>query len=176
MEKHKCAHCGLLAIRNNDTGQWEEVDQNQRDTGQEQTRKSGYSSMEIQLARHVTSHPIQLVQFSKPFCLVQVFDLLSEYGEESASTIIASVLQKERVCSSFRKWQLGFTPKEHREMMDREEMLKWQAEREGKDKEWQKGQNRQMVILGAIIGGIFGLITTGLGIWLTYLFTHGGNK
>ncbi len=61
-------------------------------------------------------------------------------------------------------------------MMDREKMLKWQTDREDKDKEWQRGQNRQMVILGAIIGGIFGLITTVLGIVLTYLLTHGGSK
>ena len=43
---------------------------------------------------------------------------------------ITQVLNQERSCSGFTEWQRGFTPKEHREMMDRERMLKWQAERD----------------------------------------------
>lgn len=164
MEKHKCADCGFLATWNNGAGQWEEVEHKQRETGQSQARGAGRIPFEA------------MGQFSDPFCLIRAFDLPCEYKQERSENRVLAVLQRERDCPSFREWQQGFSPKEHREMMDREKMLKWQTDREDKDKEWQRGQNRQMVILGAIIGGIFGLITTVLGIVLTYLLTHGGSK
>jgi hypothetical protein len=132
----KCHDCGLLATRNNDTGQWEEVDQRQRTTGQGQIRgdDAGYP-------REATW------QFSRPVCILQVFDLASEYTQESSksdspiNSAIALMLQRERDCESFTKWQIGFSPKEHREMIDREWMRKYQEEHEKTDKEWREKQD-----------------------------------
>jgi len=175
MEKHKCTDCGLLAARNSQTRELEEMQEDYRFTG-----KAPMWSVEV--PRRVTGIVADWVGkegLSDPLCFIRAWNLSSEFKAEGTGTSAEKclrILGKERECSSFIEWQQGFTPKEHREMMNRERMLKWQAEREDKDKEWQKSHNRQMVILGAIIGGFFGLITTGLGIGLTYLLTHGSNK
>jgi hypothetical protein len=46
-------------------------------------------------------------------------------------------------CDEFTEWQQGSSPKEHREMMDRKEMLKWQADREDADKKWREQQEQK---------------------------------
>ena len=70
-------------------------------------------------------------------------------------------MNQERECTFFTKWQQGFTPKEHREMIDRQAMLKWQTEREDIDKKWQIQQRWFMVVVAGIftiIGGVIGAI------------------
>ena len=59
----------------------------------------------------------------------------------------------------------GFTPKEHCEMMDRELMFKWQAEREEADRKWRAKQDWRLVfiagiftILGAIVAAFISLV------------------
>jgi len=39
-------------------------------------------------------------------------------------------------CPDFTPWFLGFTPKEHREILDRQKLLEWQATREDEDRRW----------------------------------------
>jgi hypothetical protein len=82
------------------------------------------------------------------------------------------VLQKERNCGSFTPWIQGFTPKEHKEMLDAKEMREWQAEQREKDRAWQEEQRKfdrewqesqkkadrrwhaKMVVLAAVLGAI----------------------
>jgi len=51
-------------------------------------------------------------------------------------------INEEIECESFMEWRQGFTPKEHREMLDRERLLKWQAEREEEDRKWREEQRK----------------------------------
>lgn len=44
------------------------------------------------------------------------------------------VIHNEIDCQEFTNWRQGSTPKEHREMVDREHSLQWQIEREDKDR------------------------------------------
>ena len=39
------------------------------------------------------------------------------------------VIQQDRTCDQFTPWKQGFTPKEHAEMLQESDRLKWQAER-----------------------------------------------
>jgi hypothetical protein len=48
--------------------------------------------------------------------------------------------QDDRDCKEWAEWHQGFTPKEHKEMIDRKEMLAWQAKRENADKDWRAKQ------------------------------------
>jgi hypothetical protein len=56
---------------------------------------------------------------------------------------IRAVLEKERKCESFTEWIPGFTPKEHKEMLDAKEMRAWQAEQREKDLAWQAAQRQE---------------------------------
>jgi len=80
-----------------------------------------------------------------PLCFVRAYNLREELAEvdlhgtqmadggrpeagwtEQLLTVIAG----ERECEPLTEWQQGFSPKEHREMLDRDNMLRWQRDRE----------------------------------------------
>jgi hypothetical protein len=57
---------------------------------------------------------------------MRVADFRKEIGARSAEPSdwpLVDILEQERICSEYEKWQQGFTPKEHREMLDRQWML-----------------------------------------------------
>ncbi len=78
---------------------------------------------------------------------------------------VKEIIQKDIDCEEFTEWQQGFTPKEHRETIDREKMLKWQVNREDADRKWREKQDKKLVIiaggftiLGALIGALIALL------------------
>ncbi len=79
-----------------------------------------------------------------PICFATAWDLRDEVTEANPDELLR-VFQRNRDCSSFTPWQQGFTPKEHREMMDRERARQWQAERERADRDWRRQQRRDDV-------------------------------
>jgi hypothetical protein len=96
-------------------------------------------------------------KFSMPLCLARAWDLPSEIKGDIArydEGKCVRVLQKERLCESFTKWHQGFSPKEHREMMDREEWRKWQA-----------SQNWKLVIVAGVFA-LLGAAITALATWV----------
>ena len=178
----KCSECGFLALRNVETRGLDEAEESFR----RQAIRQEYSK----------SHPIQItntpfyrdeeltryVHETWPVCFARIcnfWDLCTEASTEDKSTTsedfllsenaLLTVINTERQCESFTKWQQGFTPKEHQEMIDREARLKWQAEREEADKKWRAKQEWRLVIMGGIIAGIFTLLGAGIGVFLTIL-------
>ncbi len=159
----KCAECGFLAARNSHNRQLEEVENVFREEGKPSLIYDKDALLGMG-GRHE----------SEPLCFAQVYDLRSEF---MASTLenhpsysipdnesIRSVIHETRKCNNFVRWQQGFTPKEHREMIDRKEMLKWQADREDADRKWREKQDKKLVIiaggftiLGALIGTLIAL-------------------
>ena len=82
-----------------------------------------------------------------PICFALEYNLFADatavFGKDALpfdttfdSALVLEVITKERLCSAFTPWQQGFTPKEHREMLDRQELLRWQADREDADRTW----------------------------------------
>lgn len=162
----RCSECGFIAARVWEIGEFREIDDKRRDSGE---LKSGFGNFD----------PI-------PICFVNCFNIKEEievlrkaaHDEWTQNSIgewiqphweiyVKQVLNTERVCESFRDWQQGFTPKEHREMMDREKMQKWQMEREEADRKWRSKEQWQLVI----VAGIFTL----LGAIIAWLLTRGGH-
>ena len=119
----KCAECGYLASRNYESRQLAETET--------QTRNEG-----------VDVYTIDGLIYESPICFMQVFDLRSEFGNYALPEQIKAVIQQSRECNEFVKWKQGFTPKEHREMMDRQWMQKYQDERDEKDRKWREEQRR----------------------------------
>ena len=118
----KCAECGFIAARNLYTRQLEEVEKEYRDTGASPTKPfpDGIEMMSINGIRNV---------YGLPICFARAFPMEEEIVTSASSKDngIITVINRERQCPYFVKWQQGFTPKEHREMLDRQLMLDYQT-------------------------------------------------
>jgi hypothetical protein len=153
----RCSKCGFIAARVWEMGEFREIDDKRRDSGE---LKSGFGNFD----------PI-------PICFVNSFNIKEEvevlrkaaHDEPTQNSIgewiephwanhVKQVLNTERVCKYFTDWQQGFTPKEHREMMDRKFMMEMDEKRRKNDRKW------HWIELIAIILGT-GLFTL-LGAWI----------
>lgn len=65
---------------------------------------------------------------------------------EFESPTILSIVQKNRHCDAFTSWQYGFTPKEHRDMLDRQ----WLLDREDRRDKEQRGLQRVTIFVLAV--------------------------
>jgi hypothetical protein len=135
----KCAECGFLAILNEETGELQET--------QWLIRQDGV--------------------LASPLCFMRVYDLWAESNTprgnydftSRTSSLIVATLQKERECNQFVKWQQGFSPKEHREMIDREKQDKLEAEIRASNKRWHIAE----IIMIIILTGLFTLLGAFIG-------------
>ena len=129
----KCANCGYLASRNNESRILEETEQITRDEG------------------------IPSNNHEPPICFVQAKGLWNEggvkYGIVTSETVpnIQSTVQKERDCGEFTTWHQGFVPREHREMLDRQWQLEQEEKRRKSDRIWHFVELGITLIVGAII-------------------------
>ncbi|MEE9201949.1 MAG: hypothetical protein V3U31_01985 [Dehalococcoidia bacterium] len=119
---------------------------------------------------------------SLPLCFARAYDLRKEVRMHIPKEIqdreliermvnpteddAFAMLQSERQCNSFTDWIQGFTPKEHREMIDRKLMLEWQTEREEADKKWrekERAADRALLLKLALVAGGFALLAAIIG-------------
>lgn len=154
----KCSECGFISARDWKTRQFAEIDDKKRCSGEIGSEFGGFEPT--------------------PICFINSFDIkeeveilrkaahdephrnsIGEYIPPHWATYVKVVLNTERKCKSFTKWQQGFTPKEHREMVDRERQRK-------EDRKWHFRE------LGLIIFG--NILAACLGALLVYLVTRGG--
>jgi hypothetical protein len=63
-----------------------------------------------------------------PLCFQRAINFRDKLGGNSGAERRLAVLDEERKCGSFTPWQQGFTPKEHREMLDREQRERHEAD------------------------------------------------
>lgn len=120
----KCSECGYLAVRARTSRELREAEGEYRKRG-----------LRIAISEHI------------PICFAQVRDFREEIIKEKGASNLDSVnitpfISKEIYCDCFIKWLQGLTPKEHREMLDRQWQLDYQAKREKEDKEWREEQRR----------------------------------
>lgn len=125
----KCAECGFLATRNSTTRELEEAE--------ETFREKGTSPLIIgQLqGRPTTRHE------SLPLCFVKAHNLLDEFKQFAGKgnpdyKSVHFVIHEERECEAFTEWQQGFTPREHKDMLDQQKWRDWQEERRRNDRKW----------------------------------------
>lgn len=89
---------------------------------------------------------------------------ITHHGESSADEHILRwrVMHRQRVCNAFTPWQQGFTPKEHREMVDRQWMIdredrrdKEMRDREDRrDREAKSRHRNELVVFGLVLGAL----------------------
>ena len=122
----KCSECGFPTLRDTRSGLLIEVPDDYRMSGK-MPRDDVYKGVH-----------------NWPICFVAALDLFTEVQGEVAKQAIEQddwpddhvkpLIQKNRECPpqgkelGFVIYQQGFTPKDHREMFDRERLLVWQTE------------------------------------------------
>jgi hypothetical protein len=124
--EYRCEKCGFLALRNRLTGTLDEAPQEYRWRAEVPTfRRAGVSSG--QFISDFYDYPY----IGVPICLVRAYPLHNEFTnqDQASKGEIFRMLEKDRNdCAKrrlFTDWQQGFTPKEHREMLDRRWERKW---------------------------------------------------
>lgn len=154
-----CMDCGLLAIRNTD-----------------------FSLGEVK--RESSDLHFKVMQWTlqdrqaQPICFIGEINLLFAYNEQQdkhesiiENSVIVNQVLRQCGCDIFRAYKQGFTPKEHREMMDREWMQKHQDEREDVDKKWRAKQEHYLVKMAGIYAIVAGIGGAAIGAIITWLFT-----
>ena len=91
--------------------------------------------------------------------------IVTESEADRKSEAARTVTARERDCVVFTPWRQGFAPKEHLEMLDREERRRWQEEQRAADLRWREQQRREdkwwRVIELIVLAGIATLIAGG---------------
>ena len=156
----KCADCGLLALRNRITGQLDEAEESFRETGEmPQRRRPG-----VTMAQHAYEF-FEYPYRSLPICFARAARLdkevagvteefeqripeqtarehLERYENVAQPKEVATVVSRDRQCDEFTEWHQGFSPKEHREMLDRKLIVDREDERDKESRGWQAAENR----------------------------------
>jgi len=150
MVKVKCGECGFISARDWKTRQFAEIDDKKRCSGEIGSELGGFEPAPICF---INSFDIkeEVEVLRKAAHDEPTHDSMGGYIPPHWATYVKVVLNTERKCKPFRKWQQGFTPKEHREMVDRERQRK-------EDRKWHL---IELIVL--IIGA--GLFTL-LGAWI----------
>ncbi len=115
----KCADCGFLAVRHHSERYLAEVEGNIREGGEWPVQRGG---------------GIPIYE-RRPLC----FAMSEQIGvpkDDYSPLDFKEHIHEKKDCKEFTEWQQGFTPKEHREMLDRQEFRDWQEKQSKSDRLW----------------------------------------
>jgi hypothetical protein len=146
----KCSECGFLAARNTETRILEEVEYKSRQDGNMGRQRYVLIPVCFAMAFNFDKE-VKELRKSPKFATRR-----NEIGEiiyPEWKDCVKPILNMERECSSFVQWQQGFTPKEHQEMMDRQEWRNWQEKQRKEDKHWR--------IIELIVFGVIAVLVAG---------------
>ena len=150
----RCADCGFLANRNFETGELVSVDEG-RQTGRFRTLPG------------VTYGPV-------PTCFRMKANLFAEYLAEKSENRLLAVIAKDRgECAGFVKWEPGFTPKEHREMLFDLERKKLEIQEKEGERRWEERRDKRErrfqlfnTLISALAGVLFTAVVGGVVAWI----------
>ena len=146
----KCADCGYLALREWESRALVETEQHYREIGTDPPRTG--------MDKHKRYE-------DWPLCFAMAWPLREEIqGErqEIGGPEVASVLRvihKERECSKYVDWQQGFTPREHREMLDRQWLLHREDTRNAEQRKFQRHMtfiSGVIILVATVVGVVLG--------------------
>jgi hypothetical protein len=121
-KKTCCADCGFLSYPNKAAHSLEEVDCEERQHGKLHAENIGSTSY----FGFIPSPVCFVMAFDLPDEIQQTYNQATSEQEKNEST--KKVIDRPRECKSFCRWQQGFSPKEHKEMMDSANIMKWQED------------------------------------------------
>ena len=156
----KCETCGFLALRNRYTGTLDEAPDSYRRTGWRPILQQPEEVQQIK-GREYIPKPIVQPYSGQATCFAGVAHLGPnpplganlEIGIAVDPKFVLPVLQKERNCDNLGewvKWIQGFTPKEHREMLDRQWQIETERKRRNSDRWWRVAELFVLVVASSL--------------------------
>jgi hypothetical protein len=161
----RCADCGFLSLRHRETRELREAEADYRTTGEIPPMVEARWGTSTRDPAFMPRPAYEAV----PLCFPRKINFADLLLWDAQPGDRAAVFEAERDCrredGGFVPWEQGFTPKEHREMLDRQKMLDWQASREDADRAWRERQEekaekrantrhwREILIVGLLVGG-----------------------
>ena len=140
----KCADCGFLALRDRNDGSLAEADSEYRITGSPMARERYKAGPICLMQAHDLNHAVREAyeECGKGMSTATTFTEWYLRGADPDDLLItASVIGKERCCPEFTKWLQGSTPKEHREMLDRQWRMDRQRKWDQEDQDWRENRS-----------------------------------
>jgi hypothetical protein len=156
-ESVQCKECGFLSVREHTKNVLEETPSHTRQYGNAPSGRG-----------------------QSPVCFVLAAPLEVDYSAFvepiTATDRFLKVINKERTCSGFVKWQQGYSPREHRDMQISQALLdsqqKWQAEQARLSDERHQ-QSLAVAVAGNkgnvwsnLVAGIIGAVATLAAVWV----------
>ena len=91
----------------------------------------------------MTPDGMKIALFKTPVCFVEAINLSAEAaGAEDTATFL-KVIARERECPRFTPWQQGYSAKEHKAMVDAEELRMWQLQVQREEREYRDRQRKE---------------------------------
>lgn len=122
----RCSECGFLGLRNKATMQIEEAHHKYRKDGSTQNDDDQRS-----------------LHLNLPLCVRGVRDFSEDFEVGSKPEVVKKSILKPYTCGLFREWVVGFSPKEHVEMLHHEAILNYQKQRDEDDRKWRSRESRR---------------------------------
>lgn len=155
----KCADCGFLTLRNQYTGQLEDMDGDFRRTGNPARRKMAVMGGAGLAVREAHTTPFRHI----PICFARSVNLAGEWPgskgvldqyEDWPAAIMLGIITKERpeCIGKFTAWEQGFTPKEHREMLDQMKLRGLEEQQRDEDRKWRLVELAVFGFVATIVG------------------------
>ena len=124
--EHRCSECGFLGLLNKTTMQTEEAHHKYRDSGSTQNEQGK-----------------EAIHLNLPVCVRGKRDFSKEFSEGADTEVVTACISTPYPCDSFLQWVVGFSPREHFEML---EVLKLRDQQERDREDSRTRDNRNFLI------------------------------
>jgi hypothetical protein len=114
---HKCAECGYLTVIRMRDRSLIEASSDFRERG------AVPNELDDKGGNQHSRHEVIPLCFDRQLYLRDAIKTIDKQNNQNDE--VKAVINKENDCAKSIKWEQGFTPKEHREIMDRQAMLDW---------------------------------------------------
>ena len=170
----KCAECGFLSqhvYQGNVPKGFIDVEESPRENGELPGQPPVFGGFRSLSEPDLT--PEKMSGDSYPTCFMRVAPLKNEtvarYAELATTEptynitvdAVKDVIHRDRECNQFVKWERGFTPKEHKEMIGEKRKSEQQEKRKTSDRVWHFIELGITLVVGAIIAIVAARITKG---------------
>jgi hypothetical protein len=161
--KVKCSDCGFLSLITNADGSHVMASRLFRLEGYQGTDQKDVSSIPFCF---VNAQDIHLEKLEAPGVTlipaeagaIGLYSISGSDGVDVTDVAVLANITRERECSMFMPWQPGFTPKEHREMLDRQWMMDREERRDRAQRKWNLTASLFVVVIGWALGILSALI------------------
>jgi len=136
----RCADCGFLCVRRHSDRQLCEVEADIRKTW------------------HIPIEDKRRIYRDLPLCFVRKADLQAGGDADKPATVLR-IIQAERECDGFTPWHQGYSPREHKDMLDAKAMQAWMVEQRNSDRWWNLCNAGVSALISALVAGIVSIVS-----------------